>query len=161
MKLYEEIHPNFERYCRARVYGELSHEDLIHEALLIAFGKFDLDKSSKELLSFLIGTARRVLANSSKKHKAQTGVIELHENSAGAYDNTETALQVRLLYEALAKLPDDMSEALILFEITGYSIKEVAAVQNTSESNVKQRLRRGRMKLKTLLVEPVKEQNYG
>ncbi len=161
MKLYEEIHPNFERFCRARVYGEMSHGDVMNDSLIIAYGKFNLKKSSKELLSFLIGTAIRVLSNIRKKHKAETGVIDLYSNSAIASENSETSLEIRMLYESMAKLPEEQREALILFEITGYSIKEISQIQNTSESAIKQRLRRGRMKLKELLTEPEKEQNYG
>ncbi|PIZ05301.1 MAG: RNA polymerase subunit sigma-24, partial [Flavobacteriales bacterium CG_4_10_14_0_8_um_filter_32_5] len=40
---------------------------------------------------------------------------------------------------------------IVLFEITGFSIKEIMEIQNSSESAVKQRLKRGREKLVELL----------
>jgi len=162
MKLYEGIHANFERFCRARVYGEMSHEDLINEALLIAYQKFDTRKSEKELLSFLIGTSVKLLSNSARKNKAETGVIDLHENRVYAHEKTETQLEVRMLYEAISKLPEDQKNAIIMFEITGYSIRDIATLEKIGESAIKQRLRRGRIHLKELLTETnLKEQNHG
>ncbi len=63
LKLYEPIHNRFERFCRARVFGNMDYKDLINESLLIAFEKFYSLKSEKAFLSFLIGISIRVLAN--------------------------------------------------------------------------------------------------
>ena len=52
-----------------------------------------------------------------------------------------------MLYKALNTLPTNQKEALILFEISGFSIKEVCEIQKSSESAVKQRLKRGRVAL--------------
>ena len=57
------------------------------------------------------------------------------------------------LYKALEKLPELQREALILFEISGFSIKEIAGIQSSSEDAVKQRLSRGRKELLELLSE--------
>ena len=45
----------------------------------------------------------------------------------------------------------ELSRRLILFEISGFSIKEVAGLQAASISAVKQRLKRGREKLTEIL----------
>ncbi len=162
MKLYEPVHDQFERFCRARVYGEMEHGDLMNETLITAYQKFDHLRSKKRFLSFLIGTAVKILANSNRKHKAETGVIDINYTHAVSKQKTEDRIEVRLLYEAIAKLPMEQRESIILFEITGYSIKEIAKLHKVGESAVKQRLRRGRQRLQELLnVEPVKEQYYG
>jgi RNA polymerase sigma-70 factor (ECF subfamily) len=46
---------------------------------------------------------------------------------------------------------EEQREAIILFEIAGFSIKEIVVIQNASESAVKQRLKRGREKLVEIL----------
>jgi RNA polymerase sigma-70 factor (ECF subfamily) len=43
------------------------------------------------------------------------------------------------------------SECIILFEISGFSIKEIMGIQNSSEAAVKKRLSRGRMQLLALM----------
>lgn len=49
---------------------------------------------------------------------------------------------------ALATLPPPQREAIVLFELHGYSIDEIADVQRTSMSSVKSRLQRGRDRLR-------------
>ncbi len=162
MKLYEPVHAQFERFCKARVYGEMQHGDLVNETLLLAYEKFEQIEKPEKLLSFLIGAAVKLLANSNRKKKAETGVIDLNESKAIATQKTEDRVEVRLLYEAIAKLPEEQKESIILFEITGYSIKEIAKLHGVGESAVKQRLRRGRLKLQELLeVKPDKKEHYG
>jgi RNA polymerase sigma-70 factor (ECF subfamily) len=57
------------------------------------------------------------------------------------------------LHKALAELSIQNREVLILFEITGLSIKEIALLQNLSEAAVKQRLKRSRELLRGLLTK--------
>lgn len=158
LKYYEPIHDRFDRFCRARVYGEMEAGDLMNETLLVAFEKFDKVKSEEAFLSFLFGIAVRILSNDNKRQKLSPVSDEKQAKVIDINDRTEAKTEVRLLHEALAKLPEIQKEALILFEISGFSIKEIAEMQESSQDAVKQRLKRGREKLKSLLsVQPLKE----
>ena len=152
LKLYKPIHDRFERFCRARVYGDMEFSDLMNEALLVAYEKLDTLKSEKAFLSFLFSISVRILANSHRKKKADS---EQSQDKLNAYSdvnaNTELDAEVYLLHKALALLPEGQREALILFEISGFSIKEIAVIQAASISAVKQRLKRGREKLTEIL----------
>jgi len=55
------------------------------------------------------------------------------------------------LYLALGSLPPKERSAITLFYLNGYSIKEIAAITETSQDAVKQQLSRGRDKLRALL----------
>ena len=164
LKLYEPIHDRFERFCRARVYGSMEYRDLMNESLMIAFEKLDSLKSEKAFLSFLIGISIRVLANYNKKKKEdsinKTEQLNLIDNNT----KTDKDAEIYMLHKALNELPETQKEALILFEISGFSIKEVAKIQEASESAIKQRLKRGREKLTEILTFeslPKKEVNHG
>ena len=50
--------------------------------------------------------------------------------------------------QGLATLPAVQREAVVLFELDGYSIVEIAAMQRASVSAVKSRLTRGRERLR-------------
>jgi RNA polymerase sigma-70 factor (ECF subfamily) len=63
----------------------------------------------------------------------------------------EKQLEIKNLYEQLGKLDDVTRECLILFEISGFSIKEIMTIQNLGESAVKQRLSRGRKQLMEMM----------
>ncbi|MCG8573438.1 MAG: RNA polymerase sigma factor [Flavobacteriales bacterium] len=151
LKLYEPVHDSFERFCRARVYGEMEYTDLMNETLLIAYEKLDSLRSEKAFLSFLFSISVRLLANDNRKLKAEkTQISEVNLVDAQT-QSPEQAAEVHLLHRALSCLPEEQKESIILFEISGFSIKEIAQIQNASESAVKQRLRRGRLKLTEIL----------
>lgn len=57
------------------------------------------------------------------------------------------------LFEEVLKLPEKYRIAIHLFYYEDYSIKEIAGILHTSESNVKVRLSRGRKMLKMTLLE--------
>lgn len=148
--LYEPVHERFERFCRARVYGNMEYRDLMNETLLVAFEKFETLRSKEAFLSFLFSISVRILSNNHQKKK------EVHLTSEHSEKMDATATQtydpdIEFLYQALAMLNDDQRECLILFEITGFNIREIAEIQAASESAVKQRLKRGRERLTQIM----------
>lgn len=150
LTLYEPVHERFERFCRARVYGDMDYRDLINESLLVAYDKLDALRSKEAFLSFLIGISVRILSNNHQKKK------EERWSAASEKDKQDFTIgvsdpDVHFLYEGLSHLKEEQRECLILFEISGFSIKEIAAIQNCSEDAVKQRLKRGRDKLTQIL----------
>lgn len=152
LQLYRSVHDRFERFCRARANGEMPYEDLINETLLVAYKKINEIKNEEAFLSFLIGISIRILSNSRRKKKAETVEDELILNNyADPNNEIEKQFEVELLHRALAQLPEQQREALILFEITGFNIKEIMAIQNSGASAVKQRLARGRKELAKII----------
>jgi RNA polymerase sigma-70 factor (ECF subfamily) len=152
LALYEPIHDRFERFCRARVYGDMDFRDLINETLLVAFDKFDTLRSKDAFLSFLFSISIRILSNKNAKKKEQliaddNQVERIHGTDISGEVNTD----IHFLFEALSELNSNQRECIILFEISGFSIKEIAQIQDSNESSVKQRLRRGRLKLSEIL----------
>lgn len=151
MRLYEPVHERFERFCRARVYGEMHYKDLMNETICVAYEKYHGIKNEKSFLQFLFGIAVRILANANRKMKPyardEQDLLYVEDQNS----RTDSCTEVRILHEALAKLPADQKEALVLFEITGFSIKEIAEIQEASQSAVKKRLSRGRRRLAELL----------
>jgi RNA polymerase sigma-70 factor (ECF subfamily) len=151
MHLYGPVHNRFERFCKARVYGEMDHMDLMHETIMVAFQKFKEDTSVDTFPSFLFGIAVRLLANNRRKEQQARKHVESRLLSDTYEDPSIKREDVEELYKALNALPVDQKDAVILFEISGYSIREIAGICNVSENLVKQRLFRGRQKLKEIL----------
>jgi RNA polymerase sigma-70 factor (ECF subfamily) len=67
--------------------------------------------------------------------------------------NADRNIDIELLYKALGQLPAKQKEALVLFEISGFSLKEIQEMQGGSLSAVKSRITRGREKLSLMLTE--------
>lgn len=153
LSLYEPIHDRFERFCRVRVFGQMEYRDLMNDTLVIAYQKFQELKSEKAFLSFLFGISVRVLSNHYKKKREKDYINDNDLLNVSSTSYSDRDVEIHILYNALAKLPNEQSESLILFEITGFSIKEIAALHKVSISAVKQRLVRGRKKLYKLLMD--------
>jgi RNA polymerase sigma-70 factor, ECF subfamily len=105
----------------------------------------------------LFGIAQNVVR---KKHRRRKflGLFSI-EQSEQLPDNrlADERLLQKELVDALKKLNDKQREAIVLFEISGFSIKEIAGMQQLSESGVKSNLKRGKEKLAKLLTEKTVE----
>lgn len=152
MTLYQPVHERFERFCKARVYGEMDFRDLMQETVIVALERFDQIRDKESFLSFLFGTSIRILANAQRRVREEKW-SDGYENRQSQANAAEHQLEVADLYKALGCLPDAQREALILFEISGFSIREITEIQQASEAAVKQRLVRGRQELGRLLSE--------
>ncbi len=153
MQVYEPVHERFERFCKTRAYGEFHFKDIMHDTLVVAFEKFDELKSTEAFLHFLFGTAVRILANHRKKKRPEyvDQLKENYEHSQNGHNSIEQQFEINDLYKCLKELDQVTSECIILFEISGFSIKEIMGIQNLSEAAVKQRLSRGRKQLLSLM----------
>ena len=152
MKLYEPQHEAFVRFCAAKSYGVMETEDLVNETLAAVFQKLGNLKCDQAFLSYLFSTASNIIKNEIRRKKIiyyEADFTVLAEKSMIQAEDERA--DIAILYEALNHLPGDQKEALVLFEISGFRIKEIATLFHTSEDTIKQRLSRGRKQLAKLL----------
>jgi RNA polymerase sigma-70 factor (ECF subfamily) len=154
MRLYEPVHERFERFCKARSYGEVDFKDLMHDTLIVAFEKLDQLKVEGTFLHFLFGICIRILANQRKKKRPEYyDDWDKYKHLKSSETTIEQQLEIENLYKQLGQLEATTRECIILFEISGFSIREIMEIQNLGESAVKQRLSRGRKQLVELMKE--------
>ncbi len=152
MTYYEPVHARFERFCKARVFGEMDFKDLMHDTLVVAYEKFDKVQHSDTFLYYLFGIAIRLLSNASKKNRAiLTDDGNLVANELTVQNISEKQFEHEQLYTALSLLPEIQRESLVLYELSGFSVKEIAHIHECTEDAVKQRLSRGRKTLVQIL----------
>jgi len=154
LQLYEPVHERFVRYCSSQAYGILDTEDLVQEAVLITLGAFDRIQNQQKLLSFMIGVVNNIVKNKRRRRKFQAEWDEaILEKLEGQLQDPALALDIQYLLKALQQLPEKQQEAILLFEISGFSIREISEIQSSSESATKTRLSRARKQLRALLSE--------
>lgn len=167
MDLYTSSHDQFVRFCHAMTGEESTAQDLVNDTLLKAFEHFDRLQKPESFTAYLIGIARRVYLNQLRRKRIlNTFALNHIPQVEDKQDRTSLSIEVKILYEALSKLPPRQREAIVLFEITGFSLKEICVLQKSNLSAVKARLSRGREKLRKLLTDKEtevvkKEKNYG
>jgi len=151
---YQACHEPFLKYCSALAYGKMDVQDLVQDVLLSTYQHFDNIANKEQLLHYLIKAARNRFISISRKAQRQTPLEAKHTarlESRGV--KPDMILDIQLMYRMLNRLPQQQKEALILFEISGFSIKEIAVLQDKRVGAIKTTLSRGRKKLQYLLSE--------
>jgi RNA polymerase sigma-70 factor (ECF subfamily) len=151
---YQPIHVQFTRYCSSNAYGLMETEDLVHETILVTLQQFNSIRNKDRLLYFMIGVAGNIVKNLLRREKFRGAFDEkAFKKLESRLPNPESALDAHYLYKALNQLPLKDKEAIVLFEINGFSVREISEIQHASEGATKTRLSRARVKLKELLTE--------
>lgn len=154
LKAYQACHESIVRYCSALAYGKMDVEDLLQDVLLSAYQNFEQIKNKEQFKHYLIRSARNRSISNWRKQKYKAALEEKHTERLKAQDvSPETLLDIQLLYKTLDRLPEKQRDALILFEISGFSMKEIAVIQESTEGAIKTKISRGRQRLKKLLAD--------
>lgn len=151
LKLYEPNHSKLLRYCESILKDPVDAQDLVSETVLVAYEQLNKLKKEASFKYFLFGIARNLIRRSQRRKKFWGLFNTEQAENIAAPKHPALNEEVQLLYQALDQLPSLQKEALILFEISGYNIKEIAEIQNSSISSIKARLARGRQKLGKIL----------
>lgn len=139
---------DLQRFVQAMTRDVEQTNDLVSETLYLAYKHFDTLREAQAAKSWLFTIVRREFYELLRKNKPIQGFSdneeELWEDTAPLPD---AQADIHLLYQALERLPEKQREALLLFDVFGFSLNDVVEVQGDSLSAVKQRLKRGRERL--------------
>ncbi|ARU63511.1 hypothetical protein CBW65_22770 [Tumebacillus avium] len=104
----------------------------------------------------LRGWIHRVVVNTFREQlrKKRVAVVELDEGLQSSESSVEQQVEMKMteerLHEAIAALPENYREVIVLRHVHEMSYQEIGEVLELTEAQVKTRLFRGREKLKTL-----------
>ncbi len=134
--------------CRRRDRAD----DLVQEALLHAINGIDSFKPGTNMAAWLTTILRNHFCNEFRKYRCEVSDREgLFVGSLTAQPRQEAHLRFGEFRAALAKLPDDQREALLLVGGAGLSYDEAAAICRCPAGTIKSRINRGRTRLAALL----------
>lgn len=140
------------RFCRSMCRDEMDAQDLASETVLRAWQHFDRLQSPKAFLSFLFTIAHRESRRDRKRRSIWTAIGSLTERELiDPNEAPDGSADLHYLHRALQKLPEKCREAIVLAEIVGLKLEEVAEIQASSLTAVKSRVSRGKRKLAKLL----------
>lgn len=149
MELYTPCHQAFMGYCRGLTGNREDARDLAGEAVLIVFENLGKLRKRDSFKAYLFGVARRLRLHQYRRGKFRGDYSETTAEMLPAPDSTPDSLHdVEFLYGLLEKLPPKQREALVLFELSGFSLEEIRQLQGGTISGVKSRLLRGREQLR-------------
>lgn len=154
-RIAEEL-PALMRTARALVRDESRAQDLVHDTVVRALERADSFRGESSLRHWL----RRIMHNlviDQARRQHELPVEEIEErwrdddytvDAAAVVARAETLDEVR---DALERLPYAYRVAVVLHDMEGLTMREVADITDSALPAAKQRLRRGRMALVSAL----------
>ncbi|HYS49545.1 MAG TPA: sigma-70 family RNA polymerase sigma factor [Xanthobacteraceae bacterium] len=127
-------------------------DDLVQETLLRALANIDSFEPGTNMSAWLFTILRNLFRSEYRKRRREV------EDSDGSYaeglkshPEQEGRVEFQEFREALAKLPADQREALILVGASGFSYEEAADICGCAVGTIKSRVNRARTRLAELM----------
>lgn len=155
----EEIRDGLYMYARALETTQEDAEDLVSDTVLACYEKFENIRDYAGFKGYVFKTARSIFRQKYRRSWLFGKFDDLKSQNLTSNDfPSDLPLEIGILYNALDKLPEKQKEAVILFEISGFSINEIRDIQGGTISGVKTRIKRAKEKLTEILVH--KDKSY-
>lgn len=121
--------------AKTLLYSDADCADAIQEAIVKAFSKLDTLKKDAYAKTWLMRILLNECYSVMRKEKRVVSLEDYRQE-----EKTEEQKDYSDLYEAIYRLPEEMRLSVTLYYLDGYSVREIAAMMETTESAVKNRL---------------------
>jgi RNA polymerase sigma-70 factor (ECF subfamily) len=156
-ELLGRMRPALHRFCARMAGSAVDGEDIVQEAMVKALAAFDAGDRPEQPEAWLFRIAR----NAALDHLRRTARAMRQQAADGELDMIEdpTAMADRGQIAAIAlhsfmHLPVAQRSSVVLADVLGYSLQEVAAISELTLPAVKATLHRGRLRLRELATLP-------
>ena len=149
--------PGLYRFALSLTGAPSDAEDLVQETFLRAFEKRETFRNEASPHTWMHRILHHLAIDRGRRSGREIPVSEVEDkwrddaytvDSAAVVERAETRAE---LLDALVRLPFIYRSAVVLHDVEGWTMKNVAEVQGLAPPAAKQRLRRGRMMLVTAL----------
>jgi len=126
-------------------------QEVAQEAFVRAWSRWGRLRSYDQPRAWVARVGYRLAVSRWRKARTALTTIRRHGPAPDAEPPGEASI---VLVAALRRLPEPQRRAVVLHHMGGYSVAEIAAIENVAEGTVKARLSRGRRRLAELLDDP-------
>jgi len=142
--------PRLRRYARALTGDRNRADDLVQDTLERALAKLDLWQPGSDLRAWLFTLMHNLFVNQIRVRRPQETVMDeaLDEPVSGGQME---ALAARDIHAALARLPEEQREVLLLVGLEQFGYAEAAQVLGVPAGTVMSRLSRARERMRQML----------
>ena len=156
--LVEREIPRLRRYARALTRSADRADDLVQEVLIRAIAKAHLWQTGTDIRAWLFTIMHNQYVNMVRRVMREEATIDIEQMSRSFVATTDptASCQLRELERALACLPDEQREVILLVGLEGMSYEAAAQVLSVPVGTVRSRLSRGREALRRMLDMPEK-----
>jgi RNA polymerase sigma-70 factor, ECF subfamily len=152
-RLIEQQIPRLRRYARALTHNRDRADDLVQDTLARALVKEDFWQPGTNLGAWLFTIMHNQHVNIVRRDARESAGIDIELVSAtlGATTDPSASRQMLELERALAQLPLEQRQVILLVGLEGMSYHETAGILSIPVGTVRSRLSRGRDGLRKLL----------
>jgi RNA polymerase sigma-70 factor, ECF subfamily len=127
-------------------------DDLVQETLLRACANIAQFQHGTKMEAWLVTILRNQHYSEHRKRRREVEDVDgIYAETLVTHPNQLATAQYRELRTALARLPDEMREALMLVVASGLSYPEVARICGCATGTIKSRVHRARERLAAML----------
>ena len=127
-------------------------DDLVQETLLRAIANIDSFQPGTNMSAWMFTILRNLFRSEYRKRRREVEDTDgSYAESLKSHPEQNSRLEFQEFRAALAKLPPDQREALILVGASGFSYEEAAAIFECAVGTIKSRVNRARTRLADLL----------
>jgi RNA polymerase sigma-70 factor (ECF subfamily) len=150
--------PRLRRYARALTRNAVRADDLVQETLVRALHKEHLWQPGTDLRAWLFTIMHNQNINEIRRAIRDDATVDLENCSAILTATTDptASRQLRELDHALAQLPEEQRQVILLVGLEGMSYEAAAAILDVPIGTIRSRLSRGRESLRKLMDMDVK-----
>ena len=158
-KIYDQYYSRVRKFIMAIVKDEWAADDLIQETFVRIRKKMNTIRDPSKMSSWIYRTAYNLCQDHfrSLKKSALNGRETRQKPTALQEFFIEKELEQRQMgacvQDQMDFLPESLRTVLVLYDVMGFSQKEIAKILDITVENVKVRLHRARKKFKAILEE--------
>lgn len=137
-------------------------EDVVQEAFVALYKSLPRVDDPDKFGGWVYRVTRNVAISHRRKTPHSIDLVELNrfKSPLNQWKKLAAREKVRALYAALESLSDKKRQALILYEIEGHTLQEIADQTDTSINTIASRVRRGRQQLLDLIDQASASSNH-
>jgi RNA polymerase sigma factor (sigma-70 family) len=152
-RLLEAEIPRLRRYARALTRDAARADDLVQNCLLRAVAKKHLWQDGTDLRAWVFTILHNQHVNDVRRAVREGTSVSIEDMASvlTIQPSAAAALQLRDLERALAALPEEQRQVILLVGLEGMRYEEVAAILGIPIGTVRSRLSRGREMLRRLM----------
>ena len=144
--------PRLRRYARALTGDSSAADDLVQDTLERAWRRLALWRTGSDLRAWLFTIMHNIFVNQLRSNPLKLAqALELPGSELSLATPQEDRLILRDLNKALANLPHDQREVLLLIGLEQMTYEEAAKVLSVPLGTVMSRLSRGREQLRVIM----------
>jgi RNA polymerase sigma-70 factor, ECF subfamily len=151
-RLVEQEIPRLRRYARALTHATDRADDLVQDTLVRALAKIHLWQPGTDIRAWLFTIMHHQYVNTVRREARERTTVDIEHVSSTLTATTDPTARRQLieLDRALACLPGEQREVVLLVGLEGMSYESVAEILGVPIGTVRSRLSRGRERLREL-----------